>query len=127
VQGATTITPSATEQTAVAAGFYTKGAVKVAGDADLKAANIRNGVNIFNVTGTYTSDATADATHILKDKIAYSKGSKITGTMTNNGAWSCTSINAGTEYTIPAGYHSGSGKVSANSLSAQTGATAKPH
>ena len=124
VQGATTITPSTTEQTAVAAGFYTKGAVKVAGDADLKAANIRNGVSIFNVTGTYTSDATAAATHILKDKIAYSKGSKITGTMTNNGAWSCTGINAGAEYTIPTGYHSGSGKIIANSLSAQTEATA---
>ncbi len=124
VQGATTIMPSTQEQTAVAAGLYTKGAVKVAGDADLKAANIRNGVSIFNVTGTYTSDATADATHILKDKIAYSKGSKITGTMTNNGAWSCTGINAGSEYTIPAGYHNGSGKITTNSLSAQTQATA---
>lgn len=124
VQGATTITPSALEQTAVAAGFYTKGAVKVAGDIDLQAANIRNGVSIFNVTGTYTSDATADATHILRDKIAYSKGSKITGTMANNGSWSCTGINAGAEYTIPAGYHTGRGKVIANSLSGQTQATA---
>ena len=124
VQGATTITPSTSEQTAVAAGFYTKGAVKVAGDADLKAANIRNGVSIFNVTGTYTSDATADTTHILKDKIAYSKGSKITGSMTNNGAVSPAALNAGGSYTIPAGYHNGSGKVTTNSLASQTSANA---
>lgn len=124
VQGATTITPSALEQTAVAAGFYTKGAVKVAGDADLKAANIRNGVSIFNVTGTYTSDATADATHILKDKIAYSKGSKITGTMANNGTVSPAALSAGGSYTIPAGYHSGSGKVTTKTLAEQTSANA---
>lgn len=37
------------------------------------------------------------------------------GTMTNNGAISAT-INAGGSYTIPAGYHNGSGKVTANSV-----------
>lgn len=124
VQGATTITPSALEQTAVAAGFYTKGAVKVAGDIDLKAANIRNGVNIFNVTGTYTSDATADTTHILKDKIAYSKGLKITGSMANNGAVAPSVLGAGSSYTIPAGYHNGKGKVTAASLAGQTSGSA---
>ena len=40
-------------------------------------------------------------------------GTKITGTMTNNGAISKT-INAGESYTIPAGYHNGSGKVTTN-------------
>lgn len=124
VQGGTTITPTTKEQVAVAAGLYTKGDVKVAGDADLTAGNIRNGVNIFGVAGTYTSDATADATMILKDKIAYSKGSKITGTMTNNGAVSPAALSAGGSYTIPAGYHSGSGKVTAKTLAEQTSADA---
>ena len=43
--------------------------------------------------------------------------------MTNCGAVS-SSLNAGRSYTIPAGYHNGSGKVTANSLSSQTSATA---
>ena len=40
--------------------------------------------------------------------------------MTNNGAKTA-SLNAGDSYTIPAGYHNGSGKITANSLSSQTG------
>ena len=43
--------------------------------------------------------------------------------MTNNGAKTA-SLNCGGSYTIPAGYHNGSGKVTANSLSSQTSATA---
>ena len=122
-KAAATITPSTANQT-IAAGTYLTGAQTIAGDADLTAGNIRNGVNIFNVTGTYTSDATADTTHILKDKIAYSKGSKITGTMTNNGTVSPAALSAGGSYTIPAGYHSGSGKVTAKTLAEQTSANA---
>lgn len=45
------------------------------------------------------------------------------GTMPNNGAVS-QSLNCGGSYTIPAGYHNGSGKVTANSLASQTSATA---
>ena len=43
--------------------------------------------------------------------------------MTNNGAVSKT-LNCGGSYTIPAGYHNGSGKVTVNSLASQTSATA---
>jgi hypothetical protein len=43
--------------------------------------------------------------------------------MTNNGAVS-KSLNCGGSYTIPAGYHNGSGKVTANSLASQTSGTA---
>ncbi|MBR1988486.1 MAG: fibronectin type III domain-containing protein [Clostridia bacterium] len=43
--------------------------------------------------------------------------------MTNQGA-KTSSLNAGGSYTIPAGYHNGSGKVTANSLSSQTAGTA---
>lgn len=58
-----------------------------------------------------TQDATATAAEILKSKTAYNKGVKLTGTMTNNGAVSGTiSTKAGT-YTVPQGYHDGSGKV----------------
>ena len=43
--------------------------------------------------------------------------------MTNNGSIS-QSLNAGESYTIPKGYHDGTGKVTVNTLSSQTSATA---
>ena len=51
-QEAKTVIPGTTNQTAVASGRYTTGAVTVAGDANLKAENIAEGVSIFGVTGT---------------------------------------------------------------------------
>lgn len=58
-----------------------------------------------------TSDADALAAEILATKTAYVNGSKITGTMPNRGAVSgLISTKAGT-YTIPNGYHDGSGSV----------------
>lgn len=50
-QAGKTVTPSTSQQTAVASGRYTTGAVYVAGDADLKAENIKSGVSIFGVAG----------------------------------------------------------------------------
>ena len=62
-----------------------------------------------------TQDATATDAEILSGKIAYVKGTKKTGTMKNNGAVSGTiSTKAGT-YSVPQGYHDGSGKVSISS------------
>lgn len=49
----TTITPGTSQKTAVATGTYTIGPVYVAGDENLKASNIKNGVSIFGVTGKY--------------------------------------------------------------------------
>lgn len=53
-QAAKTVTPSTSAQTAVAAGVYTTGAVVVAGDANLKAENIAEGVSIFGVVGSHS-------------------------------------------------------------------------
>ena len=53
-QGAKTVTPGTSTQTAVTSGRYTTGAVQVAGDANLKPENIAEGVSIFGVTGTHS-------------------------------------------------------------------------
>ena len=62
--------------------------VTVTGDPDLVSGNIKEGVNIFGVTGTHTgiggsvadtSDATATEDDIEKGKTAYVNGKKITG------------------------------------------------
>lgn len=52
-QAGKTVTPGTTQQTAVASGRYTTGPVYVAGSSNLVASNIKQGVNIFGVTGTY--------------------------------------------------------------------------
>ena len=53
-QGAKTVTPTTTNQTAVASGRYTTGDVVVSGDANLVAENIAEGVSIFGVDGTHS-------------------------------------------------------------------------
>ena len=65
------------------ASYYT-----LKGDSNLKAGNIKSGVSIFGVTGTYsglnTSDANAIAADINSGKTAYVNGTKITGTQVIN-------------------------------------------
>lgn len=57
-QAAKTVTPTTSNQTAVSSGRYTTGAVTVKGDANLLPANIKKGVSIFNVAGTYEGSGT---------------------------------------------------------------------
>lgn len=67
-----------------------------------------NGSCAFDVD---SSGATATAAEILAGKKAAVKGAMVNGTMKNNGAVTG-AISAKTEqYTVPQGYHDGSGKV----------------
>lgn len=84
------ITPTTLNQTAISAGTYANGTITIAGDANLIADNIKKGVSIFGVAGSYegdssggidTSDATATAADIVSGQTAYVNGEKITGTL----------------------------------------------
>lgn len=58
-----------------------------------------------------TQDSNATDAEILSGKTAYVKGTKKTGTMKNNGSVSGKITTKEGQYTVPQGYHDGSGKV----------------
>lgn len=87
-------------------------------------AGYHNGSGVVSAaTLASQTSATATAAQILSGQTAWVGGSRLTGTMANNGAVTPL-LGAGGIYTIPAGYHNGSGKVTGVSLSDQTPATA---
>ena len=77
-----------------------------------KSGKIITGANTNDVTST---DATVAVAEILDGKTAYARGAKLTGTMPNNGGVTGTITDKNTPYTIPIGFHDGSGKVSVSS------------
>lgn len=82
-----------------------------------KTAHDKSGAPITG-TNTYdsnTSNDTATASEILATKTAHARGTALTGTMPNNGAVTGTISTVAGEYTVPQGYHDGSGKVSISS------------
>ena len=69
------------------------------------------------ITGTCTFDSdtsedTAAVAEILAGKTAHARGTQLTGTMPNRGAVTGTINTKAGSYTIPQGYHDGSGAVS---------------
>ncbi len=65
-----------------------------------------------------SSNCTATVAEVLATKTFAKNGSVLTGTMPNRGAVSGTISDKSTPYTIPQGYHDGSGTVSIDSSSA---------
>ena len=68
------------------------------------------------IVGTSTldvdsADATAAVAEILKGKTAYARGTKLTGTMPDNGAVDGKIAGVAEKYTIPTGFRDGSGTV----------------
>lgn len=65
-----------------------------------------------------TSDATAASSEIISSKTAYVNGSKVTGSMTNNGSVAYTIDDVSDSISIPVGYHDGGGTVTLDSTEA---------
>ena len=84
--------------------------------ADLASGKTAHDKSGAPITGTNTfdsdtSDDTATAAEILATKTAHARGTALTGTMPNNGAVNGTISTLDGDYTVPQGYHDGSGKV----------------
>ena len=69
-------------------------------------------------TSTFDSDTSSDTAvvaEVLSGKTFHARGSALTGTMVNNGAVTGTITTKAGSYTIPIGYHDGSGSVAISS------------
>lgn len=79
-----------------------------------------HGANGAPITGTCTYDSdtsgdTAQVAEVLSGKTFHARGTAYTGTMANRGGVTGTITTVDGEYTIPSGYHDGSGTVSLSS------------
>ena len=73
-----------------------------------KSGTIITGTCDFDVNST---DATVAVAEILDGKTAYARGAKLVGTMPNKGAVNGAITTKDEQFTIPTGFHDGSGKV----------------
>lgn len=95
---------------------------------DVKPENLLKGIKAHDSNGDQivgeceydvnSSDASATAAEILKNKTAAIKGSMVEGTMPNNGAVTGYITDKNEAYTVPSGFHDGSGKVMIDSTEA---------
>jgi hypothetical protein len=110
-QGAQIYVPGVTDQL-IAAGYH-NGLGVIQGDADLIAANLKAGVDIFGVLGSYNPQVASgdvQASEVLEGKtFSNAQGTDLTGTMPNQGA-QIYMPNA-EDQVIAAGYHDGQGVV----------------
>lgn len=111
-KGATTITPGTSDQT-IASGTYLTGAQTIKGDANLVAGNIKSGVSIFGVAGSFegsggggSSDNNCEAYHITSASATLNF--KTTGTVKVWGYGYKSGDYMGTYYSfVGDGYYSG--------------------
>ena len=75
-QGAQTITPSTSMQT-IQAGQYLSGVQTILGDSNLTASNIKNGVSIFGVLGSYSGQSGYQTSAFYNSGITISSASQI--------------------------------------------------
>ena len=91
--------------------------------ADLASGKIAHGADGEQITGTNTydvdsSELTAAVGEVLATKTFAARGQVYTGTMPNRGAVTGTISDKNTPYTIPTGFHDGSGTVGLDSTEA---------
>jgi hypothetical protein len=81
-------------------------------DEQLKSENIKTGVEIFGVDGSYTNDATSVASDVKNGKWFYAGGQKIVGNMTvyetDQQAALVSNSDGRLKFRVPAGYFDGS-------------------